>query len=103
MEKQIKLRVLFLKENDSWVAQCLDYDIAAQAKTIEALKLAFNKTICGQCFMDLKDKKEPLGGIGPAPDEYFTKFETAERLAYTVDISDTNPAAKVEDARVALA
>lgn len=46
-----KLRVLFIKGNgdtDNWVAQCLEYDIAAQGKTIREAKKMFELTMAGE-------------------------------------------------------
>jgi hypothetical protein len=106
MEKLVKIRVLFIKENDTWVAQCLEHDIAAQGKTIEAVKTAFKKTVAGQCFLDIHHGGEPLAAIKSAPQYYFDKFETAEKLKYTFNInisdSDQVAAAAAEDVRVCL-
>lgn len=76
-----KLSVLLLQEGKTWVAQCLEYDIAAQGKTIAAAKDAFSRTFAGQVFVDLHHKLDPLSGFSPAPKEYWDQFKSAERLA----------------------
>lgn len=76
-----KLSVLLLREGDTWVAQCLEYDIAAQGKTIPAVKEAFARTFAGQVFVDLHHQAEPLCGFSQAPREYWDQFQRAERLA----------------------
>ncbi len=82
MNKQdtLEVRVLFLHEGDSYVAQCLEYDIAAQGKTLPEVKMAFERTFVGQMMLDLRKGKQPLQGIEPAPRLYWEKFEKALRL-----------------------
>jgi hypothetical protein len=72
--------VLILREGDSWVAQGLEYDIAAQGKTIAAAKTAFERTFVGQIVVDVLHGKQPLEGVSRAPRSYWTKFEHGERL-----------------------
>lgn len=76
-----KLSVLLLLEGDTWVAQCLEYDIAAQGKTIPAAKEAFARTFAGQVFVDLHHSVEPLCGFSQAPAVYWEQFKKGERLA----------------------
>lgn len=80
-ELRFTVSVLFLREGGGWVAQCLEYDIAAQGQTIPATKAAFVRTFCGQVIVDLHHGEEPLATFPPAPAEYLEKFMTAERLA----------------------
>ncbi len=76
----IRISVLFLQEDNQWVAQGLEYDIAAQGKSISKAKKSFEKTIIGQIILDLKDSLEPLNGIEKAPQMYWDIFKKAERL-----------------------
>ena len=105
-----KLSVLLLREGEAWVAQCLDYDIAAQGKTIAEAKDAFARTFAGQVFVDLNHNVEPLHGFSPAPQEYWEQFEKGERLKdrqpiYIPKYDATTPAVNVhaaaEDLRIA--
>ena len=70
-----KLSVLLLKEDEMWVAQCLQYDIAAQGKTITEAKAAFARTFAGQVCVDLHHKVKPLSEFSQAPAEYWTRFK----------------------------
>ena len=74
-----KISVLLLKEDEMWVAQCLQYDIAAQGKTITDAKEAFCRTFAGQVCVDLYHDVEPLSGFLPAPREYWNQFKKGER------------------------
>ena len=88
MEKQsysFRVSILLCKEgsgeDSGWVAQCLEYDITAQGKTIQDAKKAFGKTFVGQILVDLKHGKAPLQGIKKAPKEYWDKWNVSEQLA----------------------
>lgn len=80
------LRVLFIKDGDLWVAQCIDRDIAAQGRSVSEAKRAFEHTIIGQILFDLKRGKEPLSDFRPAPASYRAKFDEAEQLMDTKPI-----------------
>lgn len=75
-----KLSVLLVREGDTWVAQCLQYDIAAQGKTIADAKAAFAHTFAGQVCVDLHHSVKPMSGFQPAPKEYWDRFLSGERL-----------------------
>ena len=73
------VRVLFIKEGGAWVAQCLEHDIAAQGKTFTEAEEAWERTFLGQILLDVKQGKEPLAGIKPAPKSYWRKFHKEGR------------------------
>lgn len=70
-----------MRDGDLWAAQCIDYDIAAQGRSIREAKMAFEKTIIGQILFDITRHKQPLADFRPAPESYREKFEAGERLA----------------------
>lgn len=66
-----KVSVLLLREGDMWTAQCLEYDLAAQGRTLAEVKDAFGQTFTGQIMVDLHHKVEPLAAFRPAPAKYW--------------------------------
>lgn len=80
---EIKVSVLFFREGESWVAQALEHDIAAQGATLSAAKKSFEKTLAGQIQLDLQDEKTALLDIPPAPKMYWKMFENnnCQRIA----------------------
>jgi len=92
--RKFNLRVLLTKDiavcksdstpgwivESAWVAECLEYDIGAQGKTIEQAKLAFAKTLASQIVVDIAHGRQPLEGIGPSPDDVWQRYESAEPL-----------------------
>ena len=81
------MRVLLLKENATWIAQCLEYDIAAQGPTIALVKEAFVHAFASQIAVALYYKEDPLATFGRAPQHYWELFSKAERLAEPIRIS----------------
>ena len=87
MDKTCHLQILLCKEGSEgiwkWVAQCLQYDIAAQGNTIAEAMVSFERTFCGQIVVDLAVGRKPLEGIPEAPRAYWDEFQSAEKLADT--------------------
>ena len=98
------LSVVLLQENDSWVAQALEYDITAQGKTIQKATDALERTVVGQLLVDITHGSQPFEGIEQAPKIYWEHFEKAKRLEDSgkplrVPISSSTRV-KLEDTRV---
>ena len=88
--ERIKMRVLLLKEETTWVAQCLEYDIAAQGPTVALAKEAFVHAFTSQIAVALHHGEEPLATFGRAPKRYWDLLSEAERLAEPIRISDAS-------------
>lgn len=109
-----KLNVLIFRTDTGWVAQCLQYDIAAQGQTIEETQEAFATTVVGE-FTYANEKGVSMDSIPEAPECFWEqykkvvaalappqksfeipaeikaslpqlKFNTPDRLVYNVDI-----------------
>lgn len=80
--KSIFVRVLlFLDEGKTWIAQGLEYDIAAQGKTLKEAQEAFNRMFITKIILDLNNGVDPLSQLSEAPEEYQQMFnETEEQL-----------------------
>src|SRR5437764_14629923 len=77
------LTLLALKEDHTWVLQCLEHDIAAQGPSTEEAENAFERTFAGQVLLDLEAKKKPLEDVPKAPQHYWEMFRNAKRLDET--------------------
>jgi len=73
-----QLRVLVQKEGDIWTAQCLEYDIGAQADDLETLKRRMDLTIRVEIDQSIARTGVEFGGIGPAPDYIVAAFEQTD-------------------------
>ena len=90
------IRVLFFKEGETWVAQCLEFDIAAQGASIKHAREAFIEVFTGQISLDLSKNREPLSEKKQAPHWYWQWLRDAEPLRdIELDDRQDSPAASV--------
>ena len=80
MSETIQITGVLLKEASAWVAQGLEYDIAAQGKTIRDAMLAFERTVVGHIVLDLQNNRQPLSALPKAPRFYWNQYEQGEPL-----------------------
>lgn len=71
------LRILVTQEGDWFVAQCLEIDLGAEAKSLDDVMYEMQKTIVGQLFLDLTRQRRPFEGLPSAPEEYFQRYQRA--------------------------
>lgn len=90
------LKVLVFQEDKTWVAQCLEHDIAAQGSSIRHALDALGYTLLEQITLDQEDGLEPLSQIGQAPERYFSLFQKGLRLSDEIQIPSTATPRKQE-------
>jgi hypothetical protein len=80
MERQleIKLRVVVFREGNVWVAQGVDYDIAAHGKDMGALMRTFERMLVENMAITTHLGRQPLEGVKPAPERFRLMYESAE-------------------------
>ncbi len=76
--------VAFMDHDGRWVAQGIQYDIAASAKSPSGLRKAFIRTLSANLVMNAKLGREGLDGIPPAPERFRALFEEAEEQLVSV-------------------
>ena len=76
---ELNLRVVVFQEGDLWVAQCLEYDICAQAKDVKTLERRIGRVVRLENERSLSQGKTPFDGIKPAPTHFHAKW--AERTS----------------------
>lgn len=72
------LRTVLFKEGEWWVAQCLDVDIAAQAKTEQDLLVEIGRVLVGRIMAGEKLGVDPFATLPPAPRRYWEMFFSAQ-------------------------
>jgi hypothetical protein len=55
----------------------LEYDIAAQAKTLEDCQYQLERLIAGHVAIALENKLEPFAGLPRAPEKFWTWFRAS--------------------------
>lgn len=71
---KFEVRVVMLQENDTWIAQGLDYDITGHGDTADAALDNLGDTLLGQAIVDIHHGLEPLSNTPKAPEFYWKKF-----------------------------
>ena len=79
--RPLPMNIVVFMQGTHYIAQCLEYDLGAQGKTIGELKKSFMRVLAAQVTMDQKAGRAPLEGIPRAPSKYFEMWEHAEPLA----------------------
>jgi hypothetical protein len=103
----IKIDVVAFEDPDGfWIAQGIQYDIVAQAKSVAAIRKAFSRQLAANVVLNAKFGREGLEGIPPAPEKFKRMFEAAgdelrpvARPAY--EKMDAKPVQEEIDIRVA--
>ena len=80
METKSTLHVLVIREGEQLVAQCIEYDIAAQAPTLGELQARFDLAIVATVALAIEHGEDPFANVGPAPAWYVEEFKRAVRL-----------------------
>ena len=62
--------MVIFKDGNWWIAQCLNYDIAALAGTLEDVLYEIQRMLVGRIIMAEKLGIDPFEGIPPAPKWY---------------------------------
>ena len=68
------IRVLLSKEGETWVAQCLEYDIGAQARDLGELRTRLLVAIQAERDESLRRHGTPFAGIAPAPQHFHDRW-----------------------------
>jgi len=84
MAEPAHVRVVVFEEGDSYVAQCLEHDIAAQAGDIESVLDRLELTIEAELAMR---GQQDLRGISPAPAYYRDLWDRKSLKIERVNVS----------------
>ena len=78
--KNYAIRAVIFQEGDWLCAQCLEYDLVAQARSLRQLSRALQRLIVGHVAVRLRHKKPPFRDLPRAPEKYWAMFRQS-RLA----------------------
>jgi hypothetical protein len=78
MVEVVELNVIAYQEGEWWCAQCLEYDLAAQAKTLPDLHYEFERIVYSHLAISLELGQEPFEGLNPAPQKFWDMYEKAK-------------------------
>ena len=73
-----QLRFLVFQEGEWVAAQCLEYDIATQARTLDDLVHEVQRIVIGHIATSRKLHKAPFERVPQAPEEFWAMFERSK-------------------------
>ena len=81
-QKQIQhtIRVLIMRERDYLVAQCLEYDIAVQGRSVEEVSQRFREVVTDHVILASEHDDVPFSNLEPAPPSYEHFWNNASRI-----------------------
>jgi len=72
------LSVIVFQRENWWVAQCLEYDIAAQTQELPNLPYEFSRLLIGRMVVSKEIGLDPFEAVPAAPQLYWEMFEHAK-------------------------
>lgn len=77
----LQLRTVIFREGEWWVAQCLDFDIATQAKTLKDLAYELQRVLVGHMVVCRQEGITPFVHLPKAPEKYWDMFSEGLELS----------------------
>ena len=69
------IRAVVFQEGEWLCAQCLEYDLVAQAKSLNQLSRALQRLIVAHVVVRLRHKQQPFRDLPRAPEKYWAMFK----------------------------
>jgi hypothetical protein len=85
MAHDIEISVVAFEREGRWIAQCVEYDIAAFSESLPALPEAFSKALFANFCINQNLGRKGLEGVPSAPAQFKQMFESAQ-----LDVSPRN-------------
>ncbi len=76
-----EVSAILFEEGDWWSAQCLEYDIAAQAKTLSGLLYEVERVLISHLCIAEELGRKPFEGLEPAPNHRLRRLPPRLLLA----------------------
>ncbi len=71
------IQAVVFREEGRWVAQCLEYDIATQAESMDGLYDKLGRVLASYLSLAAGQAMSPFDGIPPAPKRYWEMYRGA--------------------------
>jgi hypothetical protein len=72
--RKYAIRAVVFQEGEWLCAQCLEYDLVVQAKSLQQLSRALQKLIVGHIVVRLRHEQQPFRDLPRAPEKYWAMF-----------------------------
>ena len=78
--ENIKISAVVFEEEGWWCAQCLEYDVAAQAATLLDLRVELERVLTSHAALAAELKRDPFFGLEKAPQKFWEMYREAKPL-----------------------
>jgi hypothetical protein len=72
-----RIRVVLFEDEGFWCAQCLEFDVGAQAGTVPALLDELQRILSAHIEIAREVGRKPFAGLPPAPQRFFDAYESS--------------------------
>lgn len=76
--RSLSIRVVVMPSEGLWLAQGLEYDLAAQGRSHEQAVESFTRILKARLRADIARHREPLEDLPEAPERFFQLWERME-------------------------
>jgi len=73
--RKYAIRAIVFQEGEWLCAQCLEYNLVAQAKSLKQLSRALQRLIVAHVAVRLRHKQQPFRDLPRAPEKYWAMFK----------------------------
>lgn len=80
-----QIRVLLIRRGETWVGQCLEYNVSIQGKSFSDVRSGIVKAIVDTYEMYKEMGHDFEKEVGPAPEKYFELYENAEDIGVYIN------------------
>jgi hypothetical protein len=79
------LKVLIMNEDGMWVVLCLQFDIAAQGKSLGEAVEGLEHLLLAREYLDRRKGRAPFSTLSPAPKSYWELFDEGLEVSLPID------------------
>jgi hypothetical protein len=87
----LEIKVVLIQEGRWWSAQCLDYDIAAQARSLPDLAYELQRILIAHLAVAEELNQTPFKGLSSAPQKYWDIY-SGSKIRLNIDDLPFRPA-----------
>jgi len=91
MTTAFDISVVLFEDGDWWCAQCLEYDISAQAKSLPELRYELERVLFSHVCAGVQEGREPFEGLGKAPKKFWQMYASADLRVEADDLVFSTP------------
>lgn len=101
MTTAFDISAVLFEDGDWWCAQCLEYDISAQAKSLPELRYELDRVLFAHVCASIQEGREPFHGLGRAPKKFWQMYESADLRVEADDLIFRTPTSNLVPAVIA--